>query len=69
MEQVYQLNRTGDHRPRGAFFATGPAFGPRRLNELTSVNDFAPTIARLLGTSLAGTDGVPIAALARPTSF
>jgi predicted AlkP superfamily phosphohydrolase/phosphomutase len=66
MEQVYQLNRTGDHRPRGAFFASGLTLAPRKINGLVSVNDFAPTIAQLLGTSLAGTDGVPIAALERP---
>jgi hypothetical protein len=64
MDQVYQLNRTGDHRPRGLFLATGPAMRARRLNQLTSVNDFAPTIAALLGRPLAGTDGAPISALA-----
>lgn len=63
MDQVYQLNRTGDHRPCGLFLATGPEMRPRRINHQTSVNDFAPTIAALLGRSLAGTDGAPIAAL------
>jgi hypothetical protein len=64
MDQVYQLNRTGDHRPRGLFLATGPDLNARRLNHLTSVNDFASTIAALLGTTLPGTDGSPIPALA-----
>jgi hypothetical protein len=65
IDHVYRLNRTGDHRPQGMFLASGPSILPRQLNDFTSVNDFAPTIASLLGKSLSDTDGAPIAALAR----
>jgi hypothetical protein len=47
------------------FLASGPSILPRQLNDFTSVNDFASTIASLLGKSLSDTDGAPIAALAR----
>lgn len=49
--------RTGDHRPGGAFFVRGPS--AEAGVQLPSVHDedFAPTLASLLGVSLADVDG------------
>jgi predicted AlkP superfamily phosphohydrolase/phosphomutase len=55
--------RTGDHRPEGMFFPRGPVLRPRRLEPSVAVEDFAPTIAGLLGCSLRDVDGAPVPAL------
>lgn len=55
--------RTGDHRPTGAFFATGPGIAARRINEPTPVYALAPTITALLGVAQPGAEAPPIAAL------
>jgi hypothetical protein len=59
-------HRSGDHRPQGLFFATGPGFGSGPLAERVSILDFAPTIARLLSVPLPGAEGRPIRGLAAP---
>jgi predicted AlkP superfamily phosphohydrolase/phosphomutase len=56
--------RTGDHSPEmlGMFFAVGPSVAPGRI-ETVRLEDFAPTIARLLGLPPGDTDGSAIPAL------
>lgn len=55
--------RAGDHRPDGYFFAVGPGWAPRVLNQAVPVEDFAPTVARLFGVQASWPSGKPIAAL------
>ena len=57
--------RTGEHCPRGLFFAKGPNIRPNHLNQAISGMDLAPTIAATLGFRLPDVDGQPIAALPR----
>lgn len=49
--------RTGDHRPEGFFFARGPGIDPGLRSAPVHAEDFAPTIAALLGVELADVDG------------
>jgi len=63
MEQVFGGLRTGDHTPEGMFIACGRGVEPISLNHPVNAEDFAPTIAGLLGVELSDTDGSPIAAL------
>ena len=51
--------RTGDHKPDGLFFATGPGVGAGPLDERVSMLDFAPTITALLSVPFSG-EGRPI---------
>lgn len=57
-EVVYRHrgNRTGDHAPESIFFATGPGIESGRVDGSTLM-DFAPTIAALLGVPWQGGDG------------
>lgn len=55
--------RTGDHRADGLFFAHRPGLAARRLEAAVAVEDFAPTIAALLGHTLPDVDGAPVRAL------
>lgn len=55
--------RSGDHRAGGLFLARGPGVAARRLHTPVATEDFAPTIAALLGVVLPDLDGTPIAAL------
>ncbi len=57
--------RTGEHCPRGLFFAKGPNIRPNHLNQAISGMDLAPTIAATLGFRLTDVDGQPVAALPR----
>ena len=41
--------RTGDHRPEGIFFLSGPGLGSGHLNETIASIDLAPTMASILG--------------------
>lgn len=52
--------RTGDHKPRGLFFATGPGIQPGPVDKSVSVMDFGPTIAAMLQVPLPDVDGAPI---------
>jgi predicted AlkP superfamily phosphohydrolase/phosphomutase len=61
-------HRSGDHKPDGLFFATGPGFGSGPLAERVSVLDFAPTIASLLSVPLPGVEGRPIRELLEPVA-
>ena len=56
-------SRKGEHdvEMTGFFFATGPEVLPGVLDHPAKMEDFAPTIASLLGMSLDETDGTPIA--------
>ena len=58
-------SRKGDHpiSMTGVFLATGPSVHPGALDGPVQLEDFAPTIAGLLGETLQETDGVPIAAV------
>ena len=60
--------RTGDHRPEGLFFVSGPGLRSGQLNQTFSAMDLAPTMAALLGLELPDVDGEPIATLFRDTS-
>ncbi len=60
--------RTGDHRPEGLFFVSGPGLRSGHLSETISAIDLAPTMAALLGLELPDVDGEPITALLRDTS-
>jgi predicted AlkP superfamily phosphohydrolase/phosphomutase len=57
IDKVYWDSRTGDHKPGGLFSILGPSIEPRKLEEPTSIIDFAPTIASLLGIKLSSSDG------------
>jgi predicted AlkP superfamily phosphohydrolase/phosphomutase len=60
-------SRTGDHRPEGLFFVSGPGLSPGHLNEAVGAIDLAPTMASLLGLELPDADGNPMTALLRET--
>jgi predicted AlkP superfamily phosphohydrolase/phosphomutase len=60
VEGRYPGVRTGDHRPDGLFFATGPGLTRGRVERPVSVMDFGPTIAEKLGVELEDVDGRPI---------
>jgi len=60
VEGSYTGCRTGDHKPQGAFFATGPGIHHHRLGPSTSVMDFGPSVAKWLGVPLRDVDGIPI---------
>ena len=64
IDPVYS-SRRGEHdvKMTGFFLATGPGVVPGALNHPVKLEDFAPTIASLLGASLDDTDGAPIAAV------
>ena len=63
VEGVFEGVRTGDHRPRGLFLATGPGLTPARVAKPVSVMDFGPTVAGWLGLTLDVVDGKAIPAL------
>lgn len=64
IEGAYPDYRTGDHRPQGAFWATGPGIVGHALTTPVSIVDFAPTLGGLLGVRLSGLDGRPIGGVA-----
>ena len=64
IEGAYPDYRSGDHRPQGAFWATGPDIVGHALTAPVSVMDFAPTLGALLGVRLPGLDGCPIEGVA-----
>jgi predicted AlkP superfamily phosphohydrolase/phosphomutase len=49
--------RTGDHLPEGLYFMRGPGVAPGPAREAARIEDFAPTVAKLLGVSLPDVDG------------
>ena len=49
--------RTGDHRPEGLYFLRGPGIEPGVMREPVRAEDFAPTMAALLGMDLPDVDG------------
>jgi predicted AlkP superfamily phosphohydrolase/phosphomutase len=55
--------RTGNHVPDGFYVGCGPRAAIGEQKDSASIMDVAPTIAKLLETSLPGTDGKPIAAV------
>jgi hypothetical protein len=59
----YDYIRSGDHCFGGMYCAIGPGVEARRGGPPVSVKDFAPTVAALVETPLAGLDGSPIAAI------
>jgi predicted AlkP superfamily phosphohydrolase/phosphomutase len=62
LDPIY-YNRLGDHRMKGFFVAAGVTIAPGQLNAPVRMEDFAPTIARMIGLPVGDTDGTPIAAL------
>jgi predicted AlkP superfamily phosphohydrolase/phosphomutase len=65
LEATNRYGRSGDHRPRGFFVATGPGLKPARLAEPVSVMDFAPTLEAWAGLPPSPGDGRPIPELLR----
>lgn len=63
IERAFVGNRTGDHRSGGLLFVRGPGIAPG-AGAAASVMDIAPTVAALLGVSLADVDGTVIAEVA-----
>ncbi len=66
IDPVYTSHK-GHHyfNTTGFFLATGPGVVPGVFNNSVKLEDFAPTIASLLGAPLGDTDGVPFAAVFR----
>ena len=62
LDPIY-YNRLGDHRMQGFFIAAGPTITPGQLNAPVRMEDFAPTIARMIDLPVGDTDGTPIVAL------
>ncbi|MEW6273095.1 MAG: alkaline phosphatase family protein [Thermodesulfobacteriota bacterium] len=52
--------RTGDHRNGGLYLVRGPGIAPGGELPPARDEDFAPTLAALLGVPLAGVDGRPL---------
>lgn len=63
LENSYSGVRTGDHKPDGLFFVTGPGVKPGKSEQPISVLDFAPTLAHLLQVSLPYAEGKVIPAI------
>ncbi|MCI0436897.1 MAG: alkaline phosphatase family protein [Gemmatimonadetes bacterium] len=63
IEGVNEYGRTGEHRPGGFFVAAGPGIAAGRLLSSTSILDFAPSFATLLGVRLPGAEGRVISGL------
>lgn len=59
VDPVYN-SRAGDHRMLGFAMARGPSVRPVQLDRPIRLEDFGPTIARLLGVGIANTDGEAI---------
>jgi predicted AlkP superfamily phosphohydrolase/phosphomutase len=57
---TYRGVRTGDHRSEGLAFFAGPGFAPGRLGRPIAVEDFAPTLAGLVGVELPAGTGSPL---------
>ena len=57
IDKVYWDSRTGDHKPGGLFCILGPSIKPGRIEQPTSIVDFAPTISSLLDCALPYMDG------------
>jgi predicted AlkP superfamily phosphohydrolase/phosphomutase len=53
-------NRTGDHQASGLLIAAGPGFGSERLSSAVDVTQIGPTIAALLGVTLADGTSAPV---------
>ncbi len=62
-DPVYRSGRTGDHRMDGVFFTSGPTTDPGELETPVHLEDFAPTIARMMGLPIGETEGTPIDAI------
>ncbi len=56
--------RTGDHRPEGLLLARGPGIAPGPLPRPVRAEDVAPTLASLLGVTLADVDGCAVPGIA-----
>ncbi len=52
--------RTGNHVLGGFYVGVGPAVSPGQHHRQASIMDLAPTVARLLNTSLPGREGKPV---------
>ena len=60
IEASYPGSRTGDHTPRGLFFACGRGISPCALPNKVSVMDIGTTIVLWRGLTLPDVDGTPI---------
>ncbi|MDY7020161.1 MAG: alkaline phosphatase family protein, partial [Cyanobacteriota bacterium] len=70
IKKVYWDSRTGDHKGGGLFVVTGSGIKPGQVEQRSSIVDFAPTVASILGVELPKTDGKSIAeAIDRETSL
>ena len=69
IEAKYPGSRTGDHTPRGLFFACGRGISPCALSNEVSVMDVGTTIMSWLDLTLLDMDGAPIPALCEGKQF
>lgn len=63
LHNSYAGVRTGDHKPEGVFFMSGPGVPSGRISQPISSLDFAPTLARLLDVPLPDAEGECIACI------
>lgn len=63
------LSRSGDHRPIGRFYGLAEGIQSGKLNTPVRVEDFAPTISRILNVPHPQTDGRIIAHLIPQAAF
>ena len=61
VEALNHWGRSGEHRPGGLLIAAGGGIRGGRLAREVALVDLAPTLAGLLGISLTGLDGEPVA--------
>ncbi len=57
LHNAYSGVRTGDHKPEGIVFVTGPGVSSGAISQPISALDFAPTLARLLNVHWPGAEG------------
>jgi predicted AlkP superfamily phosphohydrolase/phosphomutase len=63
LERAFPGVRTGDHKPEGLFWVTGPGVPANATTAPVSVMDFAPTVGALLGVPMPDVDGTVIRAI------
>lgn len=63
VREKFDGSRSGDHTPHGLMLACGPGIEPAELDGTSSVMDVGATLFSMLGVSVPGADGKPIAGL------
>jgi predicted AlkP superfamily phosphohydrolase/phosphomutase len=65
LHNSYSGVRTGDHKPEGVVFVTGPGVPAGEISTSISALDFAPTLARLLDVQLPEAEGACLPCIER----